>query len=69
MFLNELQPIWQEFTKQPIAFMGGFVSGALRLNLAEEPLKSWLEKQGGIKISEDDSHKNNGNGPQTISIE
>jgi hypothetical protein len=46
MFLTELQPALVELTQQPIAFLGGFVSGVLRLNLADDPLKSWLEKQG-----------------------
>lgn len=45
MFLEELISLCQEATKQPMAFMGGFVSGVLRLNLAEEPLASWLKSQ------------------------
>ena len=68
MFLEELKPVVEEFAKQPIAFMGGFVSGALRLNLAEEPLKSWLEKQGDFKVSNNDNANKN-SGPQTISID
>ncbi len=45
MFLEELIPLYQEVSKQPIAFMGGFFSGLLRLNLSEEPLASWLKSQ------------------------
>lgn len=71
MFLDELRPIVQEITKQPIAFMGGFFSGLLRLNPSEEPLKSWLQQQGGFSPTPSDSDRggNNGNGPQSISID
>jgi hypothetical protein len=68
MFISELLPIFKELTQQPIAFMGGFVSGVLRLNLAEEPLKSWLEKQG-IDSQSTNSKKDKSNLPQTIAIE
>ena len=46
MFLTELTPILQKFIQQPAAFASGFVSGVLHLNLNEEPLSQWLEKQG-----------------------
>lgn len=46
MFLSELSPMIQELIRQPIAFASGFCSGLLRLNLEEEPLSSWLSKQG-----------------------
>lgn len=67
MFLTELSPVLQELTKQPIAFMGGFVSGILNLDVAEDPLKSWLNQQGiaTYKPSEDDTK----GGPKSISID
>lgn len=48
MFLEELMPLCQEFSKQPIAFMGGFVAGILKLNLNDEPLATWLHNQGEV---------------------
>ncbi|GBF82000.1 hypothetical protein [Aphanothece sacrum] len=69
MFLDEFQPIVQELLQQPLAFMGGIVSGALRLKLSEDPLKSWLEKQGVTTFTYTDSTHDNGSGPQTISID
>jgi len=45
MLFNELSPLVQEFLQQPTAFLGGFVSGLLGLDLQEDPLKSWLERQ------------------------
>jgi hypothetical protein len=49
MFLDELLPIAREIVKNPIAFAGGFASGILRLDLNEEPVKSWLSKQSSSK--------------------
>ncbi|GAB4190907.1 MAG: hypothetical protein Fur006_33460 [Coleofasciculaceae cyanobacterium] len=72
MFLDELSPIWQELTQQPIAFMGGFFSGVFRLNLADDPVKSWLEQQtGSTPYTASTSGSENGktNGPQSITIE
>ncbi|KST67605.1 hypothetical protein [Mastigocoleus testarum] len=72
MFLDELTPIFKEFTQHPLSFMGGFVSGALRLNLAEDPVKSWLEEQLGHSSninSANESHNGKAKGPQQISIE
>ena len=46
MFLDELQPIFKELIQQPLAFTGGLLSGALKLQLSEDPLKSWLQDQG-----------------------
>ncbi|ACK67772.1 conserved hypothetical protein [Rippkaea orientalis PCC 8801] len=69
MFLDELQPIVKEFLQQPLAFTGGLVSGTLRLKLSEDPLKSWLEKQGLTDFSYTDNTSDNGSGPQSISIE
>lgn len=72
MFLDELTPLMREFAGHPAAFLGGLASGLLRLNLSDDPVKSWLEKQGIDSVSEsksgqDNSH--NGGGPQSISIE
>jgi hypothetical protein len=46
MFLDELRPLAKELLTNPIAFAGGFASGLLRLNLNDEPVKSWLQKNG-----------------------
>lgn len=68
--MDELRPILQELLGQPVAFMGGLVSGLLRLNLNEDPLKSWLEKQGASPASATTNGQNNKNsGPQSISID
>lgn len=70
--MDELKPILQELTQEPLAFLGGFVSGLLRLNLHDDPVKTWLEKQGApMSSTAADSQNNNGNsgGPQSITIE
>jgi len=71
MFLEELSPFLQELTRQPVAFVGGFVSGVLRLNLDEDPVKSWLNKQNVTVPDHDTDFNNSGNasGPQKISID
>ncbi len=74
MFPEELQPIAKEFTKDPIAFLGGFASTILRLNLSEEPVKSWLDQQvssanSGGSSSHDGDRNGSNNGPQTITID
>ncbi len=68
--MDELKPILNEFLGQPVAFFGGLVSGFLKLDLQQDPLKSWLEKQGA-KVPTDSSASNNGknDGPQSISID
>ncbi|MFN5856264.1 MAG: hypothetical protein ACK456_10260 [Pseudanabaenaceae cyanobacterium] len=66
--MDELKPIVSEFLSQPIAFLGGFVSGALRLDLHQDPLKAWLAKQGATP-QEPAPASNNGNRPQSISID
>jgi hypothetical protein len=48
MLLNELTPFFKELAKEPVAFCSGFISGALRLNLTDDPVKTWLEKQAGF---------------------
>lgn len=72
MFFDELSPVVAELTRHPVAFMGGFVSGLFRLNLSDDPVKSWLEKQSGGAVTSSNTvnHSNNGSsGPQTIAIE
>ena len=46
MFVDELTPFVRELARQPVAFCGGFFSGLFRLDLAEDPVKTWLNKQG-----------------------
>lgn len=67
MFFNELTPIWKELTQQPITFTGGVLSGLLRLSPSEDPLKTWLNQQGG-SASQTQSGQGN-NAPQSIDIE
>ncbi|BAY12738.1 hypothetical protein [Calothrix sp. NIES-2098] len=72
MFIDELSPIFKEFTQHPVSFLGGFFSGMFRLNLADEPVKSWLDKQtGSTSYSSTTTEVNNGRsaGPQQIAIE
>ena len=69
MFLSELLPICRKVMQQPLAFTGGFFSGLLRLNLDEDPLAGWLNKQGFDPQSSSASSNNNNQGPQSISIE
>ena len=72
MFISELSPLFKEFAQYPVSFMGGFVSGVLRLNLNEDPVKGWLEKQSSSnfcakKATEEENSKSSG--PQQISID
>lgn len=71
MFLDELTPIFKEFTQQPIGFLGGFFSGVFRLNLSDDPVKSWLDQQSGTVSSAATTSTENGktSGPQSISID
>jgi hypothetical protein len=69
MFLDELKPVAQELIQQPVAFLGGFVSGVLRVKLSDDPLRSWLEKQGVTSFSYGESSAANSSGPQSITIE
>ncbi|MEM0980780.1 MAG: hypothetical protein AAGH78_10955 [Cyanobacteria bacterium P01_H01_bin.58] len=71
MFLDELTPVLQELTRQPVAFLGGFVSGVLRLDLGEDPVKSWLENQNISVPGASDSNgaSDSSDGPQKISID
>ncbi len=69
MFLSELTPFLQEMARQPVAFLGGFVSGILRLNLEDDPVKSWLEKQNVTVTETHPSQNESDNRPQQISID
>jgi hypothetical protein len=70
MFMDELMPIAREIFQHPIAFMGGLCSGLLRLNLSDDPVKSWLDHQSGTTSPTVSSPSQNGkSGPQPISIE
>ncbi|NJL60971.1 MAG: hypothetical protein HC903_02940 [Methylacidiphilales bacterium] len=70
MFLSELTPIFKQFTQSPVSFMGGFVSGVLRLNLADDPVKSWLNQQlGTTSYNSSDVQNGRASGPQSISID
>jgi hypothetical protein len=72
MFLDELTPFVRELMGHPVAFCGGLASGLLRLNLSDDPVKSWLSQQG-VTVAGSNSnvngHQNNGGGPQTIAID
>lgn len=70
MFLEELMPLFKEFTQHPASFMGGFASGILRLSLTDDPVKSWLAQQTNTtNFSTSSNGTRNGNGPQRISID
>ena len=71
MFMNELMPLVKELVQQPISFMGGFFSGVFRLNLLDEPVKGWLDRQTGSTSfsSNTEVHNGKGGGPQSIAID
>lgn len=72
MFLEELKPIIEEGLKQPVTFLGGLASGLLRLDLEQEPIKSWLEQQLGKNPTSSGTPANgntNNSGPQSIAID
>ncbi|MGH1396550.1 MAG: hypothetical protein ACRAVC_21320 [Trichormus sp.] len=69
MFIDELSPIFKQLSQHPASFFGGFFSGLLRLNLADDPVKSWLDKQAGANSSMTQSHNGKATGPETIQIE
>jgi hypothetical protein len=73
MFLDELTPFVQELTAHPAAFFGGLASGLLRLNLSDDPVKSWLNTQGadpsGFGGAGASGNSRNGGAPQTIAID
>lgn len=71
MFIDELAPLFKELTGHPVAFLGGFFSGLLRLNLSEDPIRSWLDGQTGTATASGTTSSSNGRGrgPQSISID
>ena len=72
MFVDELKPIFKQLTQHPVSFLGGFFSGVLRLNLADDPVKSWLEQHMGsttYTASTIQEHNGFNTGPQSISID
>ncbi len=70
MFLDELSPLFKELTQHPVSFLGGLCSGFLRLNLNDDPVKSWLEQQGGTTTYTFSPDRNGSSkGPQSISID
>jgi hypothetical protein len=69
MLLNELTPILKELTKEPVAFCNGFISGILRLNLTDDPMKTWLEKQAGFTPTHSQTGSGTREEPQSIEIE
>lgn len=74
MFVDELTPFVRELARQPVAFCGGFFSGLFNLDLTEDPVKSWLNKQGadptvGGFTNGVESSTANSKGPQSIDID
>lgn len=69
MFMDELTPMLKELTSYPVAFLGGFVSGLLRLNLAEDPIKSWLDQGSETYPTNGSSSNGKTSGPQSITID
>ncbi|MFN6517873.1 MAG: hypothetical protein RMY29_025770 [Nostoc sp. CreGUA01] len=72
MFIDELSPIFREFTQHPVSFLGGLFSGVLRLNLADDPVKSWLDQQKHSNIytsNTTEAHNGKATGPQRIAID
>lgn len=69
MFVDELTPFLRELARQPVAFCGGFFSGVFRLDLTEDPVKSWLNKQGAAPVTDPTVNTTNSKGPQSIEID
>ncbi|MEN9224543.1 MAG: hypothetical protein Q6M54_03635 [Thermostichus sp. DRC_bins_24] len=62
-----MNEVWKEFLSNPVPFCGGLLSGLLRLDVKQDPLRSWLESQG--LVVEDGPSSGNSAGPKSISIE
>lgn len=71
MFFDELSPVLKELAQHPVAFLGGLCSGLLRLNLDDDPIKSWLDEQAGAVTGQSDvsGKADTRRGPQSITIE
>ncbi|MCY7284783.1 MAG: hypothetical protein LH679_15420 [Cyanobacteria bacterium CAN_BIN43] len=67
MFLTELTPLVQELVGQPVAFLGGLVSGILRLNLCDDPVISLLDQHASFTGTSASSNWRTG--PQSIDID
>ena len=69
--MDELSPLLKELAGHPVSFLGGFVSGVLRLNLSDDPVRSWLDKHndGSGTPPSSGNQTGNGSGPQTINID
>jgi hypothetical protein len=53
-----------------VAFCGGFFSGLFRLDLSEDPVRSWLNKQGAMPVERSgETNSAASKGPQSIDIE
>ena len=69
MVVDELSPFVRELARQPIAFCGGLFSGLFRLDLSEDPVKTWLNKQGATPGTEPSVTTPDSKGPQSIDID
>lgn len=71
MFVDELTPFVRELARQPIAFCGGFFSGLFRLDLSEDPVRTWLNKQGAAPTASGTATPQppGAKGPQSIDID
>ncbi|MBE9055117.1 hypothetical protein [Sphaerospermopsis sp. LEGE 08334] len=72
MFISELSPLFKELAQHPVSFMGGFVSGVLRLNLADDPVKTWLDQHitsANFPKTATEVQNGKASGPQQISID
>ncbi|MEM6502732.1 MAG: hypothetical protein AAF685_12945 [Cyanobacteria bacterium P01_C01_bin.89] len=72
MFFDELTPLVREVMGQPVAFIGGLASGLFRMDPTQDPVKSWLEKQGANPFAAAEASTDtdsSDSGPQTIDIE
>jgi hypothetical protein len=68
--MDELRPVIKELTLQPIAFVGGLVSGFLRLDPGQDPLRSWLQNQNiALPKASASSDRPADGKPQSISID
>lgn len=69
MFVDELTPFVRELARQPVAFCGGFFSGLFRLDLSEDPVKTWLSKQGAVPTESTVPKPPSDKGPKSINID
>ncbi|MDF5723657.1 MAG: hypothetical protein PUP91_24960 [Rhizonema sp. PD37] len=71
MFVDELTPIFKQLTQHPVSFMGGFLSGVLRLHLNDDPVRSWLSQQLGSHsyTTSTTGTRNSTSSPQSITID